>query len=176
MLIEVSDQNSGCVAPTRSVKLFCTITGPSRADSDILRQELQRVRAEKNAATAAQSACWRQQWLARFKIISILVCVSAARQFGQEVQDRTEVADAEATPRTQADMLHELFRIEHVAEPRISNQQVEILNQMNSLAENAIQGRRKMLMSGACAEVRHLDEITLSITSENCRARSELSR
>ena len=61
--------------------------------------------------------------------------MNGARHFEHAAHDRTEVAVAEATAQTQADMFHELFRIEHVAEKTDSNQQMEILNQINSVAE-----------------------------------------
>ena len=60
-----------------------------------------------------------------------------ARRYEQEARDRTEVAVAEATASTQADMLHEFFMIEQVAEHTVPNQQMEILN-WKSLAQNAI--------------------------------------
>ena len=71
--------------------------------------------------------------------------------------------EQEATAQRQADMLHESSRIEEqVAENTVSNQQVEIVTQLNSIAENAVQGQRRMLMSEACAELQHRDENTSS--------------
>ena len=62
--------------------------------------------------------------------------MSAARQNEQQAHDCTEVAVAGATSETQADMLHELFCTEQVAGSAFSNQQMEIPNQTNSVAEN----------------------------------------
>ena len=47
--------------------------------------------------------------------------MNAAPQFEQEAHHRTEVAVAEAAAQTQADMLHEFFRIEQVAENTVAN-------------------------------------------------------
>ena len=52
--------------------------------------------------------------------------MSATRQHEQEAHDRSEVAVAAATAQSQADMLHELLRIEQqVAGNTVSNQQIE---------------------------------------------------
>ena len=76
-----------------------------------------------------------------------------ARQCEQEAHGRPEVAVDEATARTRVDMLHELVRIGHAADNTVSIPQSEILNLMSSLADNALQGKRSMLMSEASAEL-----------------------
>ena len=55
MQIEVSNQSYGHVTPSSSVRLLTTTTETSNADSDILRQELQRVHAMLNTATTAEA-------------------------------------------------------------------------------------------------------------------------
>ena len=59
--VEVSDLNYHYVTPTSPLSLSSTTTGTLNADSNILRQELQRVHGELNAATAATDTHWRQQ-------------------------------------------------------------------------------------------------------------------
>ena len=76
----------------------------------------------------------------------------AARHYEQEAHDRAEVAVAEASAQTQADMLHELVSIEQVAQCTDSNHQMEILEPINSVAEHAMQGPISMLKSEASAE------------------------
>ena len=49
--------------------------------------------------------------------------------------------------KTQADMLHDFFTIEQVAENTFSNQQMVNLNQMKWVAENAMQWKRSLLIS-----------------------------
>ena len=85
--------------------------------------------------------------------------MNAARPYEQEAHDRDEVADAEATAQTQAGMFHEQFPAEQIVEYTFSNQQMEMINQRNSVAENAIEGQRSMLMSEAFAEVQHCDDV-----------------
>ena len=50
MQTKVFNQNCGYVAPTSPVSLWSTTTGSSNADSEKLRQGLQRIHAEQNAA------------------------------------------------------------------------------------------------------------------------------
>ena len=85
--------------------------------------------------------------------------MNAARQYEQGARDRTEVAVPDATAQTQVDMLQEFFRIEQVAENTFAKQQVVISNQMNAVAEHAIQGQRPLLMSETFTEFRHRDEV-----------------
>ena len=56
-------------------------------------------------------------------------------------------------------MLQEIFRIEQVAENTFAKQQMVIFNQMNAVAEHAIQGQRPLLMSETFTEFRHSDEV-----------------
>ena len=58
--------------------------------------------------------------------------MNADRQYEQEAHDRTEVAVAAATAHTPADIVYYLSRIEPVSENTFSNQQMEILSQMNT--------------------------------------------
>ena len=132
------------------MSLLGTTTGSSNADADVLRQELQRVHAEFIDATAANCAYWRHQGGAPSIISKLLL-------------GRIDIAIGAPTAQTQANMLHEFFRTEQVAENTISNQQLEILNQMNSVAAKAMQGQRSMVMSEACAELPNLDEINLQL-------------
>ena len=66
--------------------------------------------------------------------------MNAARQIEQETHDRIQVA--EANVETQAHMLQEFFRIEQVGENTVTNQLMESLHQMNSVAELAMHGQR----------------------------------
>ena len=136
MQIEVPDTNYGYVAPTIPFSLLMsTIKGSFKADSNILPQELQRVHAEFTAATAPNSACWRQRGRHALNYRQTAF-VNAARQYEQEAHDRTEVAVAEATARTQADMLREVSGLSTLL-TTVSNQQMEVLNQMILVAQNA---------------------------------------
>ena len=103
------------------VILLRTATESSNADSDSLRQEVQRVRAEQNAATTANDAHWRQQGE------HALHCqqtgfMDAARQYEQAAHDRTTVPNLGATAQTQMDMVQESFRNEQLAENQVANQ------------------------------------------------------
>ena len=77
-------------------------------------------------------------------------CTNAARQYEQEVH--TEIQVAEAAGQTQAGMFHEFFR-------HWSNQEMEILNQVNSVAEHALQGQRHISIFEAFTEIQHRDEV-----------------
>ena len=114
------------VAPTGAVRILSTTAGSSNADSDFLRRELKRVHAEFNVATADTSAFRKQHGWADLNY--------------------------QATAQTQADMLHEFFRTGRLCGNTVSNQQPEILNQMNWVAEHAMQGQRSMLMSEEIAD------------------------
>ena len=87
--------------------------------------------SDLTAAATANVACWRQQVWHASNSQQTVFFLNEARQCGQAAHDRSEV-----TAQTQADILHEWFTIETVADNTVSNQQMEILNQMNSVAES----------------------------------------
>ena len=65
-------------------------------------------------------------------------------------------------------MLDELFNTEQVAEKhqcRIN--QMEILNQISSMAEHAIQGQRRVLICEAFAELQNRDEMYRQLEAQN---------
>ena len=90
----------------------------------------------------------------------------AARHYEQEAHDRAEVAVAEASAQTEADMLHKLSRIEQVAQSTDSNYQMEILDPINSVAERAMQGPISMLKSEAFAELQSRCEVNRQLRRE----------
>ena len=105
------------------MRLPSTTTGASNEDSDILRHELQPEHAELDAATAATDAHWRQQgWHA----LNYPLFFNAALHCEQESHDRAEVAVAEDTAQTRADMLHKVYKIEQDLDNTDSNHHMEM--------------------------------------------------
>ena len=110
-------------------------------ETDILRQELQRVHAKVISAATTTNVAFlvRQQGVGTLQFFSKLVLLNAARQSEWEDHDRTEVAEATAQQRrTGPTSCSGLSK---------SSQQMEKISQMYLLAEDAMQGKRSTLMS-----------------------------
>ena len=123
------------------VILLRTATESSNADSDSLRQELQRVRAELNAATTANDAHWRQQGGMLYivsKLVSWMQHVSLSKQLTivllfQFLEPPLKHKRTWSRSHSEwSNMLRIKLRI----------RKIDIPSQMNSVAKDAIQGQR----------------------------------
>ena len=85
--------------------------------------------------------------------------INEARHHEQEAHHRCDVACAEATVQTHADMLHKIFRVEQVARNTVPNQR--------TLAEHAIPGKRSSLVSEEIAELQDRVEIHRQLRSQH---------
>ena len=143
---EQRDQRRGPLSPVG------TNTESSTIDSDVPRQELQRVSAEFNQANSPNTVYWRQhgsnalnhssRWLRKR---STSVCTGAAR-------DQTDMSVAHATAHTHAIIIADLLRSEQTAGTQVPLQHMQLLNEVNAVAENTTTDQRVMLSTGAVGE------------------------
>ena len=77
----------------------------------------------------------------------------AAQEYEQAILDEVHVAVAEATEMSEAEMLARTGARENQAEQTWTFHQVMLLDEMNSIAGDALENRRRNLLSEASAEL-----------------------